>query len=81
MEFDFDTADAEDIIDYAHWAHEEIERLKAIIARARPLVALVTVGMVINSDDNTIQASGLNPWCLNEGTAQREDKLSTWWME
>jgi hypothetical protein len=33
-----------------------------------------------SADDKTIEASGLNPWCLNEGTAQREGKLSTWWM-
>lgn len=62
-------------------ARDEIERLSAIMERARPLVALVTVRMAIHGGDETIAASGLNPWCMNEGLATGDEGISTWWMQ
>ncbi len=59
----------------------EIERLRTAVARARPLVALVTVRQVIEAGDREIDAAGLNPWCINEGLATGDEKISTWWME
>jgi hypothetical protein len=38
----------------------------------------MTVGQVINAGSEAINASGLNPWALNEGKALETDKISNW---
>jgi len=55
------------------------EMLEAL-ERARHLVRLVTVGMVIK-DDDAIEAAGINPWVINEGLADKDDAISAWWLD
>lgn len=52
---------------------EQMERIKT-------LLSLITVGQVIDAGPAAIDASGLNPWCLNEGRGRREDRLNLWWV-
>lgn len=59
---------------------EEVAELRAKLDRVRPLVALLTVRQVIQGGDAAIQASGLNPWCINEGRATGDEPISTWWL-
>lgn len=61
-------------------AADEIERLTGLVARARPLVSLLTVRQVIESNDEAICASGLNPWCMNEGLANGDESIGAWWL-
>ena len=75
-------------LDVLRRAAGEIERLRAEVAelrakldRARPLVALLTVRQVIQGGDDAIVASGLNPWCINEGLATGDESISAWWLE
>jgi hypothetical protein len=56
---------------------EIIETLK----RAQKLVPLLTVRQVINAGDHAIEASGLNPYCLNEGQAIGDEYISSWWID
>lgn len=58
----------------------EVEELRAKLDRARPLVALLTVRQVIQGGDDAIAASGLNPWCINEGRATGDEPIGTWWL-
>lgn len=59
----------------------EVAELRAKLERARPLVALLTVRQVIQGGDNAIAASGLDPWCMNEGRATGDEPISAWWLE
>ena len=52
------------------------EAIKAL-ERAKILIGLLTVEQVISAGDEFISASGLNPWCLNEGLAAGDEKIST----
>lgn len=60
---------------------EENESLRRAVARARPLVALLTVRQVIEAGGEALEASGLNPWCVNEGLAQGGERLDPWWLD
>ena len=60
---------------------EKVAELRAKLDRARPLVALLTVRQVIQGGDDVIAASGLNPWCINEGRATGDEPISAWWLE
>jgi hypothetical protein len=53
----------------------------AALERCLPLLRLLTIGQVIAGGDKAIDASGLNPWCLNEGRAEAGDRLNLWWLE
>lgn len=48
------------------------------LKNARELVRLVTVRQVISAGDAAIEAAGLNPWCINEGLASGEERISVW---
>jgi hypothetical protein len=61
---------------------EEITALKArvrelerALRRAKPLVRLVTVKQIIDAGEDAINAAGLDPWCLNEGTANGSERI------
>lgn len=56
------------------------DRLLDALKRARILLDIVTIGQVIDSDNKVITASGLNPWCVNEG-ASRNDKINLNWLD
>lgn len=56
----------------------DLRAAKEQLEDARKLIALVTVGQVVKTDAETIEAAGLNPWCVNEGLAEPEDTISTW---
>lgn len=57
-----------------------VAELEAAVARCRPLLALLTVRQVIEGGDDAIQASGLNPWCINEGRATGDERIDPWWL-
>jgi hypothetical protein len=40
------------------------------------LASLVTVRQVIEAGDKYINAAGLNPWCMNEGLATGNERVS-----
>ena len=39
-----------------------------------------TVRRIINAGDSAIEASGLNPWCMNEGAADGSESHLPWWI-
>lgn len=41
----------------------------------------LTVRQVMESGDAAIEASGLNPWCMNEGTAQGHERIDASFIE
>lgn len=45
------------------------------LERCEKLVSCLTVGQVVDAGYDAIEASGLNPYCLNEGRAVREDQI------
>lgn len=52
------------------------------IARALTLLAACppTVRQVIEAGNDAIEASGLNPWCMNEGRADGTEEVTLWWL-
>lgn len=55
-------------------AAERIERLA-------PLVRLLTIGQVVDAGSAAIDAAGLDPYVLNEGRAERDDRIHAWWLD
>lgn len=49
--------------------------------RAKMLLRLVTVGQVVAAGDAAISASGVNPWAMNEGLAEKDSPISTHWFD
>ena len=56
-------------------------QLVAALSRCEALVHLLTVRQVVSEGGKALEASGLNPWCLNEGLATGDERLSTWWID
>ena len=48
------------------------------LKKLRILMGLISVKQVIKAGDEAINACGLNPWCVNEGRATGDEKISTW---
>lgn len=47
-----------------------------------PLLRLLTVRQVIEAGEPYITASGINPWCINEGLATGDERaISEWRIE
>ena len=63
-------------LDQADVAPELLEALK----RAEHLVRLLTVEQVMQAGNAAVDASGLHPFALNEGRADKGDRLSTYWL-
>jgi hypothetical protein len=59
----------------------ELPELIAALRRAQQLVRLLTVRQVIAAGDDAIDAAGLNPYCINEGQASGDERISVWWIE
>lgn len=57
------------------------EELRGALERAGTLVRLLTIRDVIDCGSTAIEAAGINPWCLNEGLAQGDENISTWWID
>jgi hypothetical protein len=53
-------------------APELLEELRKMAT----LASLVTVRQVIEAGDKYINAAGLNPWCMNEGLATGNERVS-----
>ena len=63
-------------------AQARIAELEQTLRRAAPLVRLLTVRQVLLSSSNTaIEASGLNPWAINEGLATGDERIDAWWID
>ena len=56
---------------------KECERLREALERADKLVGLVTIKQVLDGGDAAISASGINPWCVNEGLADGSEHIGT----
>ena len=56
--------------------HDIISNLADELKRLRKLASLVTIRQVISAGDEYIDAAGLNPWCLNEGLATGDERIS-----
>lgn len=85
-----DYANSEEGVD-AEWIHgrlreagervvRECREAKEATRRAAVLVRLFTVRQVVDAGEEALDAAGLNPWCLNEGLARGEDRLSPSWL-
>jgi len=59
-------------------AKQRLDDLKSM-RTLLPLLRLLTVRQVIDAGDEAINACGLNPWCLNEGRAEPEDRAFDHW--
>lgn len=55
---------------------QEISSLCAERDRFRLLASLLTVRQVIEAGDEYIEAAGLNPWCMREGLATGEERIT-----
>jgi hypothetical protein len=40
-----------------------------------------TVRQIIEAGDRAIDAAGLNPWCMNEGLAEGNERHTPWQLE
>lgn len=67
---------------------ERIAELTAQVAhaltalrRASHLVPLVTVRQAVEAGDDALDAAGLNPYCMNEGLAEGDERIGSWWLE
>ncbi len=60
---------------------EAFTTLREALRRCLPLVSLVTVRQALDGGGKALEASGLNPWCLNEGLATGGERIGTWWAE
>lgn len=58
-----------------------IREMRIALERAQTLLSLLTVKQVVEGGDETIQAAGLDPYCINEGLAQGDEKISTYFAE
>jgi len=54
---------------------EECKNLRIEIAKLKVLANLVTIRQVFDAGDDAITASGLSPWCINEGQAAGDETL------
>lgn len=54
---------------------EQLERIRALL----PLLRKITIRQVLDSGDEVISATGLNPWCVNEGRAQGDEPAISDW--
>ena len=55
--------------------------MREALRRCLPLLSLVTVRQALDGGDRAVSASGLNPWCMNEGGATGREAIGTWWAE
>jgi hypothetical protein len=70
-----------EFVSYVDSLTDENRELREVLARAKVLIRLLTVQQVFDAGTPAITASGLNPWCMNEGLATGRELLSTWWMD
>ncbi len=54
-------------VDYAAKLLAAAPQMVEELQRARVLLQVLTVRDIIRAGDEAIEASGLNPWCVNEG--------------
>ena len=58
------------------------DRAPEALKRAAVLVPLLTVGQVFAAGTDAIEAAGLDPWCMNEGLADKDSTLGRqWWLK
>ena len=57
---------------------EAVPELLEALKRAEYLVRLLTVEQVMQAGNAAVDASGLHPFALNEGRADKGDRLSTY---
>lgn len=55
----------------------KLRRMFIEYQKMRTLVSLLTVNQVISAGYDYINAAGLNPWCMNEGLATGNERLSS----
>lgn len=74
--------------DAKRWCEEQCEesgltaRSSEALKRAAVLVPLLTVGQVFAAGTEAIEAAGLDPWCMNEGLADKDSTLGRqWWLK
>ena len=61
---------------------DTIAALEEAIKRAAVLVPLLTVGQVFAAGMEAIEAAGLDPWCMNEGLANKDSTIGPqWWLK
>ena len=54
---------------------ELIRELAEELEKTSKIASLVTIREIISGGDDIIDASGLNPWCMNEGLATGDETL------
>ncbi len=55
-----------------------LEKVREALVQANTLLPLLTVRQVIEGGDAAIDASGLNPYCMNEGLATGDEHIDAW---
>ena len=61
-------------------ARAAVAELIEAAERADKLLHLLTVRQVIEAGYDAIDASGLNPYCMNEGLAEGHESIAPWWL-
>lgn len=59
---------------------EERDVLQSV-QRLVTLAELVTVRQAVDAGHEACDAAGLNPWCMNEGTATGNERVYLWWTD
>lgn len=48
------------------------------LKRAKTLLHALTIRGIFEAGDEAIEASGINPWCINEGLAEGNERFDPW---
>lgn len=67
--------------DIAPYLARRVIELEEALDRCAKLASIVTVKQCIEAGDEYINAAGLNPYCMNEGLAEGDEKISIYFVE
>lgn len=59
----------------------EKEIVLSALRRAQTLAGLVTIRQIFDAGNDAINASGLNPYCMNEGLASGDETITPWFLD
>jgi hypothetical protein len=72
-------AENEDAVEVIDTLLSQIEEMREREKRTNVLLRLLTVGQILRGGDEAILAAGLDPWCVNEGRAEMDDRWTPPW--
>lgn len=66
---------------WAPHVSKSLAEAETALTNAKRLVALLTIRDVVEEGGEALTASGLNPYCMNEGRATGEEPLNLWQVD